>query len=375
MERSSALYRRIDRASTVTNLSSAGHVGARGTRSRARTRTLSSRAGTCIQKPLRIGLFGGTFDPPHVGHLVTAVNVRHALALDRRDPDGRQRALAEGGHVGRSRRPTTAWRWCEAAVADVPGSRPATTRSTSAAQLHRRHAGTRWPCEHPGAELFTIVGDDAAAASAPGSASTRCWRSSRLVVVDRPGNQVDARRVDRLDPRRGAAPRGVEHRSAGPVRRRAPARLPRHRTGARRDPRPRPVRRGGAGVTRQPASGARAARWIALSCIVGGVDRGRPAQRGRRAHAGRLARPGARRTAWSTSWPTQRLPYTPTALVGTLDDDGAAHVGGGAGDRARRHGRQHRRAGGERRRQLGQRGRAAAAQRRARGPGPRGVRR
>ncbi|HMQ25750.1 MAG TPA: adenylyltransferase/cytidyltransferase family protein, partial [Acidimicrobiales bacterium] len=30
----------------------------------------------------RIGIFGGTFDPPHVGHLAAAVNVRHQLVLD-----------------------------------------------------------------------------------------------------------------------------------------------------------------------------------------------------------------------------------------------------------------------------------------------------
>lgn len=31
---------------------------------------------------MRLGVFGGTFDPPHVGHMVAAVNVRRALHLD-----------------------------------------------------------------------------------------------------------------------------------------------------------------------------------------------------------------------------------------------------------------------------------------------------
>jgi nicotinate-nucleotide adenylyltransferase len=32
---------------------------------------------------VRIGVFGGTFDPPHVGHLLVANDAREALALDR----------------------------------------------------------------------------------------------------------------------------------------------------------------------------------------------------------------------------------------------------------------------------------------------------
>ena len=34
------------------------------------------------KNPRRVGVFGGTFDPPHLGHLVVAVNVLHELQLD-----------------------------------------------------------------------------------------------------------------------------------------------------------------------------------------------------------------------------------------------------------------------------------------------------
>ncbi|MBE3593438.1 MAG: nicotinate-nucleotide adenylyltransferase [Candidatus Carbobacillus altaicus] len=34
------------------------------------------------RKPLSVGLFGGTFDPPHIGHLIAAERVRDELALD-----------------------------------------------------------------------------------------------------------------------------------------------------------------------------------------------------------------------------------------------------------------------------------------------------
>lgn len=138
----------------------------------------------------RIGLFGGTFDPPHVGHLVTAVNVRHALQLDivvlmvAHDPWQKSaernvtRALDRLALV-------------EAAVHDIEGlvagrdeidrGGPSFTADTLQALAQK----------YPGAELFTIVGDDAAAGLPSWERVESVVAQSQLVVVDRPGVSVD----------------------------------------------------------------------------------------------------------------------------------------------------------------------------------------
>lgn len=140
-------------------------------------------------KPLRIGVFGGTFDPPHVGHLVTAVNVGHALALDTVilmvnnvpwQKAGRRSITAAEDRLA----------MVAAAVEDVPrlvagdheirAGGPSFTADTLATLAD----------EHPGAELFTIVGDDAAAGIRSWERADEVIARSRLVVVDRPGEPV-----------------------------------------------------------------------------------------------------------------------------------------------------------------------------------------
>jgi len=134
----------------------------------------------------RIGLFGGTFDPPHVGHLVTAVNVRYALSLDvvilmvndvPWQKEGQRDITPALDRLAMVR----------AAVADVPG--------LEAGDLEIEAGGPSYTADtlaalaeiYPGAELFTIVGDDAAAGLPTWERYEEVVAASTMVVVDRPG--------------------------------------------------------------------------------------------------------------------------------------------------------------------------------------------
>ncbi|MDO8390036.1 MAG: nicotinate-nucleotide adenylyltransferase [Actinomycetota bacterium] len=135
---------------------------------------------------LRIGLFGGTFDPPHVGHLVTAVNVRHALQLD---VVVLMVANVPWQKVG-SRPITSAQQrlaMVRAAVADVPGLLAGDHEIGHGGPSYTADTLEALTLEHPGASLFTIMGDDAAARFETWERYHDVAGTSTLVVVDRPG--------------------------------------------------------------------------------------------------------------------------------------------------------------------------------------------
>ena len=139
---------------------------------------------------LRIGLFGGTFDPPHVGHLVSAVNVRHALNLDivilmvANDPW--QKSGARDVTTAEDR-----FAMVEAAVSVVDGVVAGRDEIDRGGPSYTADTLMALAEKHPGAELFTIVGDDAAAGLTSWTRVDQVAQYSQLVVVDRPGVAVE----------------------------------------------------------------------------------------------------------------------------------------------------------------------------------------
>lgn len=137
----------------------------------------------------RVGVFGGTFDPPHVGHLVTAINVHHALELDV--------VVMMVANVPWQKNGTREITPAEdrlamvaAAVDSVPGLIPGRQEIDLGGDSYTADTLAVLADEYPDAELFTIVGDDAASKLHTWERSDQVVSRSQLVVVDRPGAPV-----------------------------------------------------------------------------------------------------------------------------------------------------------------------------------------
>lgn len=138
----------------------------------------------------RVGVFGGTFDPPHVGHLVTAVNVSHVLSLDVMILMVANNPWQKGG----TRDITSALdrlAMVEAAVGDVDGLAAGRTEIDAGGDSYTADTLAALRGAYPGAELFTVVGDDAAAGLETWERFDEVIARSRMVVVDRPGKPVE----------------------------------------------------------------------------------------------------------------------------------------------------------------------------------------
>jgi len=134
----------------------------------------------------RIGLVGGSFDPPHLGHLVVAECARVELDLDE------VRLLVAGEPWMKPAVSAAADRVAlvEAAVADAAGlvcdtrevGRPGPTFTADTLAEIR--------AEEPDADLFFVLGEDAAAALPAWERIEEAFALATFVVVTRPGSEA-----------------------------------------------------------------------------------------------------------------------------------------------------------------------------------------
>jgi nicotinate-nucleotide adenylyltransferase len=132
---------------------------------------------------LKLGMLGGTFDPPHIGHLLLAEFAQHALGLSQilfvpaGDPPHKEGTRSSAAHRLAMLR---------LAVADNPGW------VISHVDLDRR--GPHYTVDmvrlvaqkHPGAELCFIMGGDSYRDLLTWSRPAELIQQCRLVVMQRP---------------------------------------------------------------------------------------------------------------------------------------------------------------------------------------------
>ncbi len=138
----------------------------------------------------RIGLFGGTFDPVHLGHLLMAQAAREELALTRllfipaaRSPFKSEQEPAPANERLRLLRLALAGKdWCEIDEQEIIRGGVSYTIET-VKECARRY---------PGAELFYIIGADQLPQLPKWRDAENLARLAQFVIIPRPGETAAA---------------------------------------------------------------------------------------------------------------------------------------------------------------------------------------
>jgi nicotinate-nucleotide adenylyltransferase len=135
----------------------------------------------------RLGIFGGTFDPIHVGHLVAAINARYSLGLDRvllmvanlpwQKAGSRQVTPAEDRYAV-----------VEAAVDGLDGLEASRLELDRGGESYTADTVNEVSARYPEAELYLIIGADVAAELDSWERVESIRSRAQLVVVNRPGS-------------------------------------------------------------------------------------------------------------------------------------------------------------------------------------------
>ena len=152
-----------------------------------------------MEQPLRrLGVFGGTFDPPHIGHLLLAETAKVALQLDRvlflpvGDPPHKNECRVSPAHH-RIAMTRLAIAGNPAFVLDTTDvDRPAPHYTATLLPILHHH--------YPQAELWLVLGSDSLQDLPNWHYPHDLLGQCRLAVLERPGVRLDWPVLDRLLP-------------------------------------------------------------------------------------------------------------------------------------------------------------------------------
>ncbi len=138
---------------------------------------------------MKIGIYGGTFDPPHLGHLIVAEYVRATLGLDRivfvpvaTAPHKQGQQVTEGRHR---------LAMLELAVAGNPAFVVSDEEIRRGGVSYTVDTLAALRAAEPGAEFFVLIGADNALEFDSWKDPGGIRAGARIVVMHRPGVALD----------------------------------------------------------------------------------------------------------------------------------------------------------------------------------------